>query len=111
MEFLESPKRGVSSILITNTGPLINTFKRLIKGNKEDNNSNYLDEIERFEIEFLDSIDKACTYDKCFKVLSNKYNVDIINIAQIDNAYFIGEIIEKLCNDDLWKECKKGKVK
>lgn len=110
MEFLESPKRGVSSILITNTGPLINTFKRLIKGNKEDNNSNYLDEIERFEIEFLDSIDKACTYEKCFKVLSNKYNVDIINIAQIDNAYFIGEIIEKLCNDDLWKECKNCRI-
>lgn len=105
IEFLESPKKGVSSVLITNTGPLINTFKRIIK-NSEGHANHYLDHSERFEIEFLDSIDKACTYDKCFTILSKKYNVDIINIAQIDNAYFIGEIIEKLCNDELWTACK-----
>lgn len=104
IEFLESPKKGISSLLITNTGPLINTFKRIIKNNNGDSIS-YSDDIERFEVEFLDCIDKSCTYDKEFNIQSNKYNIDIINIAQIDNAYFIGEIIEKLCQESLWSKC------
>lgn len=105
IEFLKSPKSGISSILITNTGPLINTFKRLIK-KSEANGNDYSDDIEKFEIEFLDSIDKACTYDKVFNMLSSQYSVDIINIAQIDNAYFIGEIIGKICSEELWSKCE-----
>ena len=100
-EFLNAPNKNLPSILISNTGPLINTFKRIInpENNKEDTN------IEEFEGEFLECIQKDLVVDKEFNIANEKFYLTIFNIAQIDNIYFVKEIIDKILNEELWNPC------
>lgn len=111
-KFLNSPKDGISSLLISNTGPLINTAKRLI--NTTNTYSSILEknnECEEFEINLLSDIDKVESGDISIKVNDNKYKFKVINLANIDNTYFIGKLIEKLTQEKLWDDCANCKVK
>ncbi|MBD7914580.1 hypothetical protein H9660_05430 [Clostridium sp. Sa3CUN1] len=94
-ECLEAPQNGMSSILITNTGPLIKSFNILFgEGNDEK-----IDKIENMLLKQLDenSIEEL-------KVNENRFN--LINIARIENLNFARKVIEKICSDELWGKCR-----
>ena len=90
---LNAPKLDVSSVLISNTGPLIKSFVNLL-GTSEQSK----DEIEDTLLKQLDS-NKCEEIDICGKKFY------LINIARIENIEFVSKIINKICNDSLWAEC------
>lgn len=100
LNFIMAPENKESSILISNTGPLINTTKRLLE--KEYSK----DEIEDFEINLLSQIDEIESSEIIIKLKDKEYLFKVINIAKIDNTYFVGEIIRKLTQINLWKSCE-----
>lgn len=105
-KFLNAPKDGISSLLISNTGPLINTAKRLINTtNMYSSNSEKNSECEEFEVNLLSEIDKVESGNIFIKVNGNKYRFKVINLANIDNTYFIAEIVKKLTQKKLWDKC------
>lgn len=91
---LDASNEKMSSILISNTGPLIKSFVNLL-GTSDDSK----DEIEDTLLKQLDS-------NKCeeINICGNKFF--LINIARIENIEFVSEIINKICSDDLWHDCK-----
>lgn len=92
---LEAPNNNKSSILISNTGPLLNGFLQLL-GNTEEQK----DEIENCLLEQLD-----LNENKEINLLGYKFN--LVNIARIDNTSFVREIINKITKDENWAECSK----
>lgn len=94
-ECLDAPKNGMSSILITNTGPLIKSFSILFG----ENNDKKIDQIENILLKQLDenSIEQL-------EINESKFN--LINIARIENLSFARKVIEKICSEDLWCKCK-----
>ena len=81
---LDAPKLDSSSVLISNTGPLIKSFVNLL-GTSEQSK----DEIEDKLLKQLDS-NKCEEIDIC----GNKFY--LINIARIENIGFVSEIINKI---------------
>ncbi|MGU8377300.1 hypothetical protein ACV3M6_02415 [Clostridium perfringens] len=91
---LEISEEKATAIVISNTGPLIKTLKK-IDANLESDVITQLDKNEYKEL---------MVEDKKFS---------IINLARIDNVDFVDEILDKLIDDELWYECEncgKGKV-
>lgn len=95
LKSLEAPKRNESSILISNTGPLINSFKKALG----DNNEELMDDIENKLLKQLDS-------NECLELLIGEYKFYLINIARIENIGFVSSIINKICQENLWEKCK-----
>lgn len=91
---LDAPMSQTSSILISNTGPLIKSFVNLL-GNTEE----LKDKIEDILLKQLDS-------NKCeeIEICGNKFY--LINIARIENIGFVNEIINKICDESLWSDCR-----
>ena len=90
---LDAPKLDSSSVLISNTGPLIKSFVNLL-GTSEQSK----DEIEDRLLKQLDS-NKCEEIDICGKKFY------LINIARIENIGFVSEIINKICDEGLWADC------
>lgn len=86
---IEAPKEGKSSILITNTGPLITSFKSLFNNNTD---------IENILLDQLD-----LNYNQYIEVEGYKFK--LINIARVDNVGFSREILKNLTDNILWKNC------
>ncbi|WP_195244856.1 hypothetical protein [Clostridium celatum] len=91
---LDAPKIKASAVLISNTGPLIKSFVNLLGSSEQ-----LKDEIEDTLLKQLDS-NKCEEIDICGKKFY------LINIARIENIGFVSEIINKICDDKLWIECK-----
>lgn len=95
-EILEAPKNGNIGIMISNTGPLITTYKEVVRLLGGDFNE---DEVENFLLEQLD-----LNEDK--EKENNGYSFYLINLARLDNTWFAPKIIEKITNEKLWVECE-----
>ena len=106
VKFLTASKNRMSSLLISNTGPLINTARRLINNtNTYSSNLEQKNECEDFEINLLSNIDKVESGNVPIKVNNEEYVFKVINLANIDNTYFVGEIMAKLMQEKLWDKC------
>lgn len=90
---LNSPKLETSSIIISNTGPLIKSFVNLL-GRSEQSK----DEIEDMLLKQLDS-------NKCDEIDIYGNRFCLINMARIENFGFVRKIVNKICDDILWLEC------
>lgn len=86
------PSEGKYAFIVTNTGPLINTFKALFDQEEDKNNA---------EIELIDSIDKN---DGVIREISARnYKIRAINVASLDNTYFATKFLRKVIDDELWQ--------
>ena len=94
-KFLTYADKGVSSLLISNTGPLINTFKSIL--NKE-----HFEELEDNLLTRLDNNDLK-EIDVCIN--SQKSKFIIINMAKLDNIYLVDDLIAKFVQPKLWETC------
>lgn len=92
-EALDAPSKGMSSILISNTGPLIKSFRELLT---EDDN-----EVDRIEDIILKQLDE----NKSESIKLGNYEWYLINIARIENIGFVNKIINNICNEYLWEKC------
>lgn len=84
---LSIPNENGTSIVISNTGPLINTMKKI----NPDLEPEVIEKLDNNEGEEIKVEGKLVT---------------IINLARIDNVDFIDEILDKLIDDELWKGCE-----
>lgn len=96
-KFLTYADKGVSSLLISNTGPLINTFKNIL--NKEQ-----FDELENDLLSRLDNNDLK-EIEVCIDSKKSKFT--IINMAKLDNIYILEELLDKFIQTNLWESCTK----
>lgn len=99
---LDAPQNGMSSILISNTGPLLKCFEEIGENAAEQSGGDF-DENKRIGLQnlILDQLDKnspdhisVCGYD-----------VMIINIARIDNVDFASKVLDKILDDRMWEKC------
>lgn len=88
-EILRAPQKEKSSILVSNTGPLLNAFKDLFQ-NDTDIENILLNQLDKNENEELNI---------------NGFEFKLINVARIDNVSFSKEILFKLIDDEIWLKC------
>ena len=89
-EALEDSNKGVYTIIVANTGPLIDTFKTVFENE------------ENAEAEIINCIDSVENYEK--KV--HGYSLLVLNIALLDNTNFIEPYIENILSFDAWSKCE-----
>lgn len=89
---LQCPSQGRYVFMVSNTGPLINTFGRLFSDEEQRENA------KMALIERLDTND-----GKLEDLFGHK--MCILNIAAIDNTNFSRKFLDKVLNDELWEPC------
>ena len=100
---LDAPKNGKSSIIISNTGPLLKCLE-LIREEQCKAQGISFDESEKIALQtqLLDQLDE----NKNEIISVGDCQFLMINMARVDNVSFAREIMNKLLADDLWKECE-----
>ena len=100
---LDAPKKGKSSIIISNTGPLLKCLE-LIREEQCKAQGIAFDEREKIALQtqLLDQLDE----NKNEMISVGDCQFLMINMARVDNVSFAREIMDKLLSEDLWKECE-----
>lgn len=100
---LDAPKYGKSSIIISNTGPLLKCLE-LIREEQCKVQGIAFDESEKIALQtqLLDQLDE--NKNETISVGDCKFLM--INMARVDNVSFARKIMNKLISEDLWKECE-----
>lgn len=99
---LGAPANNKSSLLISNTGPLLNTFLRLAKYARELKGLEFKEE-ERIELQskLLTQLDTNTDEE----ITVEGYSFYLVNIARVDNVSFSSEILKKIVSWELWSKC------
>ena len=100
---LEAPQHGKTSMLISNTGPLLNTFIRLAEYSRKLNKIPF-DEKERISLQSKLLTQLDTNLDEIIEV--EGYKFALVNIARVDNVNFSTEILSKIINPKLWIDCQ-----
>jgi len=100
-ETLIYPNRGVSSFLISNTGPLINTFENIL--DKEG--------FEELESDLLNALDTNNLEDIKLTLDGEDCKFLVVNMAKLDNTYLIEKLLNRLIQPNLWEKCSLCEVK
>ena len=100
---LDAPKNGKSSIIISNTGPLLKCLE-LIREEQCKTQSIAFDENERIALQtrLLDQLDE----NKNEVISVGDCQFLMVNMARVDNVSFAREIMSKLLSSELWEECE-----
>lgn len=107
---LQAPQNGMSSLLISNTGPLLKCIEKIVKEDYEKQQAKSFDEADRSQLQ--SKILKQLDENQQSEIKVGDYSVLIINIARIDNVDFAEKVMEKILSDELWLpcvECEKNK--
>ncbi len=104
---LESPVKGKTSLLISNTGPLINTFMRFVESEKRNHNINFSQEDK---INLQSQLLKQLDSNNDTELEIEGFHFVLVNIARVDNVSFAKQILEKIISEDLWVDCKNCKT-
>ena len=85
------PRQGQYVFMVSNTGPLINTFEELFDEPQKDDEKMKL-------IEAMDqNSGDICDY--------NGYKISVVNVAAVDNTSFAVRFVENIVKDSLWERC------
>ncbi|NLB81756.1 MAG: hypothetical protein GX800_09165, partial [Clostridiaceae bacterium] len=100
---LESPARNQTSLLISNTGPLLQAFTGLVEAKRKEEEKTFNDS-DRMELQSklllqLDQNNNA-------PLSIEGYNFVLVNIARVDNVAFSTQILKKILDEGLWGECQ-----
>lgn len=100
---LNAPQNGKTGIIVSNTGPLLNSLISLAVQQKT-NNGATLSSKERIELQsrILTQLDQ--NEDKEIEVAG--YKLTLVNIARVDNVFFARKILQKILNPQLWEKCE-----
>lgn len=99
---INSPNSGRSSLLISNTGPLLKTFISMIEEDRKSQGLK-LEEAERIKIQnsLLSQLDKNTDSE----ISVDSYKVIMINVARIDNVNFASFVLKRIVDAELWVQC------
>lgn len=107
---LTAPDNQKSSLLISNTGPLLKTFLTVIASAYQAAGKEFTqDDRLRIHSKLLTQLDK----NEHKPITVENYTFTLVNIARVDNVHFSEEILTKILNPALWtpcKECSKHKT-
>ena len=92
-EVMSFPEQDKFVFMVSNTGPLINTFGELFENENEK---------ERAKIKLIDAMDNNT--GSINDIMGKK--ITVINVATVDNTYFATEFLDKLLQDKLWIKCE-----
>lgn len=95
-KFLNCYKNGKSAIIVSNTGPIINTFKDIFYDNIPN---------EDIEKKILNGIENTISHRIVLSTEIDKFKFRMVNIANINNTYLIEDILKRLLSKELWEEC------
>lgn len=100
---VQSPENNGSSVLISNTGPLLKCFEKLVSSDYQAE-GRIFGETEKIELQnvVLEQLDKNLTE----KIHVGNYEVMVINIARIDNVGFAAKVLSKVLDKELWRDCE-----
>lgn len=93
---------GISSVLISNTGPLLRCFQT-IAGEDAVKNGGVFGEADISDLQnkVLEQLDRNGQDE----IKIGSHSVMIINIARIDNVDFAEKAMKKIIADELWQPC------
>lgn len=99
---LHAPHDGKTSLLISNTGPLLKTFEALVKEQIETTGGAFTEKdrlaLQSTLLTQLDTNnDEVITVADCSFIL--------VNIARVDNVPFAVKILKNILNPNLWSPC------
>ncbi|MGL6120990.1 MAG: hypothetical protein ACRC0V_10830, partial [Fusobacteriaceae bacterium] len=94
IEAIENTNMNGSSILVTNVGPLMDNLKRYYKEQNID--------ADDAEDEILNTIDS--NKENYLEINGEKRKILIFNIGRINNTSFIPLFIDKILNENLWRD-------
>ena len=97
-----APERGKTSLLISNTGPLLKTFEALIREKKETSGQQFSDG-DRMELQSKLLTQLDINEDQSLKI--EGYEFVLVNIARVDNVPFAVRILKKILAPQLWVPC------
>lgn len=99
---LEAPQNGMSSILISNTGPLLKCFEEIAVNKAKDSGEDF-SESERIDLQnkLLDQLDN----NSSDYINISGFDVMIINIARVDNVDFAAKVLDNILDDNMWSSC------
>jgi len=100
---LNANASGVSSLLISNTGPLMRTFERIVRADHALKGEAFTEKKEiELQTRLLDQLDSNTNEI----ITVEGYRFKLINIARVDNVNFANKIIAKITNKELWQPCE-----
>lgn len=99
---LRAPSNGKTSLLISNTGPLLKVFEKIIQNNwaLEGRPFSKEDRI-RVQSKLLAQLDT----NKDGELELEGFRFVLVNIARVDNVPFATRIMEKILAQELWQPC------
>ena len=99
---LLAPNNNQTSLLISNTGPLLKTFETLVREQKEAAGQGFsLKDRMELQSTLLTQLDS--NKDEPLTVAGHSFI--LVNIARVDNVPFATKILKNILSDDLWKPC------
>ena len=100
---LLAPSGQKTSLLISNTGPLLKTFEALMKEQQMAKGEEFADE-DRMKLQstLLTQLDS----NKDEAIVVGGYSFILVNIARVDNVPFAARILKNILADGLWQPCE-----
>lgn len=102
MQALEAPQNHQSSLLISNTGPLLHAFLRMAAYSRKAKGLPFekADWIE-LQSKLLSQLDTNSDEE----IIVEGHSFFLVNIARVDNVLFATQILKKLLSPELWDLC------
>lgn len=99
---LHAPNDGKTSLLISNTGPLLKTFEALNKEQIEETGETFTEK-DRLALQSTLLTQLDTNSDRVITVAG--YSFILVNIARVDNVPFAVKILKNILNPNLWSPC------
>lgn len=99
---LLAPAQGKTSLLISNTGPLLKTFNQVAAEDREKKGIEFrTDDRNALQSKLLCQLDE--NRDEVLVV--ENYSFVLVNIARVDNVPFAAKILKNILAPQLWSAC------
>ena len=85
------PKQGQYVFMVSNTGPLINTFEELFEESQKEDE----------KMKLIDAMDQNSGAIGDY----NGFKISVVNVAAVDNTSFAVRFVENIIKDSLWEKC------
>lgn len=99
---IQAPGSGKTSLLISNTGPLLKTFEELVQSKCEQEGRDFTREDQmRIQAKLLAQLDT----NRDGELELEGFRFTLVNIARVDNVSFAVHIMKKILAPELWEPC------
>lgn len=99
---LEAPTHGKTSLLISNTGPLLKAFNQLIAASRAEKGLSYSSQdASILQSKLLCQLDE----NKDEPIEIDGFSFMLVNIARVDNVPFATKILKNILEPKLWSDC------